>query len=738
MKRKILGMLLVMILIMLMSLSVPASTQQSKIKNSFREENQLHIMENNDEKFIFCDITNYIPPLSNCKDDEIDQHNGAYCGWGGSCYDKQAQSFIPTMNTLSKILIPFWKDGEPGNLKISIRSNLDGVDLTSITVTPEQVGTTYQWYTFDFEDIYLEPGEKYYILWIPNNVDSENNYYWGFGVNDPYPKGYAWNYNNGEWVHHPGWPDNGQVDIDFCFSQYGYHSEINPDLYCQGHLNWPGVKPGSLVNGSFTVENMGDTLSELDWEIASYPDWGEWIFSPDHGEKVKPIDGEVKIEVFVLVPDEEYVHFNGTVTVVNTKNTSDVETILVTLSTQKSRPLSFTDCLLNRFESFFEHSNVNNEIFLSECNSAYKHIDSTRSAKNDLSLGSDFTLFDETISTTNLIKKSIVTWKFYFLHMIYLNMQRNFKNAVNAPPHIPDTPIGPTEGLVGEYYKYRTKTIDPDNDLIAYGWDTDNDYIADEWFNWFESGQNHQVGTEWYTPGTYYLRVKAMDIYGAESGFSPSIEIVISTPGDPPESPTTPSGPSNGICGNDYDYTTSTIDPNNDNIQYGWDWDGDNDVDEWGEFIASGNTAYVSHAWSAPGSFDVKVKARDVTEKESDWSPVLTVTMENIPPENPTLNGPNSGKTGVEYILNLKATDPNHDQLYYYVDWYDGFNSGWIGPYSSDEWCAASHIFNEEGSYLIKAKVKDVHGAESDWSDMTIQMPKNKLNKQGAQDIPHN
>ena len=65
--------------------------------------------------------------------------------------------------------------------------------------------------------------------------------------------------------------------------------------------------------------------------------------------------------------------------------------------------------------------------------------------------------------------------------------------------------------------------------------------------------------------------------------------------------------------------------------------------------------------------------------------------------------------------------------MYYLFDWGDESDSGWLGPLESGEEIEASHIWTEKGSYEIKVKAKDIHGAESEWSDpLEVAMPKNK------------
>jgi hypothetical protein len=49
-----------------------------------------------------------------------------------------------------------------------------------------------------------------------------------------------------------------------------------PDLDCTGSLSWTSVPAGSTVTGEFTVSNIGDSGSLLNWEVAEYPGWGTW------------------------------------------------------------------------------------------------------------------------------------------------------------------------------------------------------------------------------------------------------------------------------------------------------------------------------------------------------------------------------------------------------------------------------------------------------------------------------
>jgi hypothetical protein len=87
-----------------------------------------------------------------------------------------------------------------------------------------------------------------------------------------------------------------------------------------------------------------------------------------------------------------------------------------------------------------------------------------------------------------------------------------------------------------------------------------------------------------------------------------------------PDKPSTPDGPSNGKVGNTYTYTSSTSDPDGDDILYLFDW-GDGTDSGW---IGTGEA---SHSWSKRSNYNIKVKAKDTHGFESRWSDPLTVTI---------------------------------------------------------------------------------------------------------------
>ena len=110
------------------------------------------------------------------------------------------------------------------------------------------------------------------------------------------------------------------------------------DLQCEGELSWIDVHAGETVTGSFIVENIGDPMSQLDWEISDdYPDWGIWTFTPSSGEDLTPADGPVTVQVEVVAPKENNGNFAGHVKISNTNDAGDSCIINVILTTTRNK-----------------------------------------------------------------------------------------------------------------------------------------------------------------------------------------------------------------------------------------------------------------------------------------------------------------------------------------------------------------------------------------------------------------
>jgi hypothetical protein len=104
---------------------------------------------------------------------------------------------------------------------------------------------------------------------------------------------------------------------------------------------------------------------------------------------------------------------------------------------------------------------------------------------------------------------------------------------------------------------------------------------------------------------------------------------------------------------------------------------------------------------------------------------VIKFGGENQPPTAPTIDGTAHGKVGVKYTYKFTSTDPDGDDVYYNVSWgccCDDYCT--YGPFASGEEAIINHMWNEKGTFIIKAKAIDTYGAESDLTTLEVIMPK--------------
>jgi hypothetical protein len=92
--------------------------------------------------------------------------------------------------------------------------------------------------------------------------------------------------------------------------------------------------------------------------------------------------------------------------------------------------------------------------------------------------------------------------------------------------------------------------------------------------------------------------------------------------------PTTPilTGPTSGEPNLDYEFTITSTDVDGDMLSYFVDW-GDGTTSDWVGPVPSGTPMKLNHAWSTPGTYSIKGKARDSNNVESSWSDALQLNI---------------------------------------------------------------------------------------------------------------
>ncbi len=183
-----------------------------------------------------------------------------------------------------------------------------------------------------------------------------------------------------------------------------------------------------------------------------------------------------------------------------------------------------------------------------------------------------------------------------------------------------------------------------------------------------------------------------------------------------PQIPEKPSGQTSGFTNESYMFSSSSEDVDGDEIEFLWDF-GDGNESDWI------NESSISHQWSIPGEYEVKVKARDEDGEESDWSESLIF--------NATVNTSNDSDELIEN--NLPVADFNIVDildLQVFLDASKSFdNDGEIISYKWDfgdgnysEGVTVNHTYLRNGTYRIVLTVEDNMGNFTTFSeDVTVE-----------------
>jgi PKD repeat protein len=292
----------------------------------------------------------------------------------------------------------------------------------------------------------------------------------------------------------------------------------------------------------------------------------------------------------------------------------------------------------------------------------------------------------------------------------------------NHPPNEPANPV-PSNGETG---------VSITTDLMWTGGDPDvNDTVLyDVYFGTTnpppkivanQSATVYNLGTLDYST-KYYWKIVAWDTH-AVSTTGPVWDFTTIIENRPPYPPSNPY-PGNGTTNVSVEGVAlnwSSGDPNGDPITYdvyfGTAFPLPKISDN--QSITSFNTGPMNYG----SAYYWKIVAWDNHHATTAGPVWYFITKQNSPPNAPTINGPPSGKTGRTYDYTLVAIDSENDNISYEIDWGDGTVDTWYGPVESNVIITRSHTWNEKGTFTIKARAKDAHGAIGEWGTLTVTMP---------------
>jgi len=176
----------------------------------------------------------------------------------------------------------------------------------------------------------------------------------------------------------------------------------------------------------------------------------------------------------------------------------------------------------------------------------------------------------------------------------------------------------------------------------------------------------------------------------------------------PPFTPNKPSGITYGFTNITYKFATTTSDPENDQIEFLFDWD-DDTKEIWIGLYNSNEVVSYDHSWKKPGIYEIRVKAKDNLNNQSDWSSSLTVSIENqdINQNNQTQN--NKPKADFMYTPN----NPTNQDIIQFSDLSsdtDGIIIKWLwdfGDGATSELQNPTHEYQKNDSYIITLTIWD-------------------------------
>ena len=111
------------------------------------------------------------------------------------------------------------------------------------------------------------------------------------------------------------------------------------------------------------------------------------------------------------------------------------------------------------------------------------------------------------------------------------------------------------------------------------------------------------------------------------------------------------------------------------------------------------------HSWSSPGTYQVKVRAKDIHGGISDWSSPYTVNINYEPVSDFTYtpSDPNKGDS-INFVSN--SYDPDGDNIVRYDWWYNGL-------WHNNKGSSISLTYYIRGQKTVKLRVHDEYGATS-------------------------
>ena len=217
-----------------------------------------------------------------------------------------------------------------------------------------------------------------------------------------------------------------------------------------------------------------------------------------------------------------------------------------------------------------------------------------------------------------------------------------------------------------------------------------------------------------YADGSFYRETSATATYSTDMLIRLSFGDGVN---DPPSKAAITGGPSSCETASTCSYTAAADDPDGDRIRYRFDW-GDGETSDT-DPVVSGTPATAGHPWAVEGTYTVRARAVDGDGLVGEWSDPREVTVSgapNTPPAAPAMpSGPAEGTAGQGLTFSGVAMDPDGDSVALEWEWGDGSTED-SGLHPSATEVERIHRWQQAGTYAVKVRAIDEHGASSPWS----------------------
>ena len=269
--------------------------------------------------------------------------------------------------------------------------------------------------------------------------------------------------------------------------------------------------------------------------------------------------------------------------------------------------------------------------------------------------------------------------------------------VANQPPvaSFTFTPANPAPGQPVQFDA--SSSYDPDGTITSYRWDFDNDGTID--------ATGRVVSHAFSSPGPYNVRLVVTDNMGARSEATKTVNVVVLNRPPVADFTWTPANPKPGDW-IQFDASAS-FDPDGTITDYQWDFDNDGTSD------ASGRVVF--HAFTAPGSYNVRLVVTDNMGASTETTKTVNVVALNQPPVARFTMSPSPAPVGTPVTFDASAsTDPDGTITSYSWD-LDG--DGTVDHYG----VVVTQAFYAPGSYRVTLYVTDDRGATAQ-STQTLQV----------------